>query len=112
MSKRLSSLPRVCVTVAAPSLAELRTRAIEEARHFRFVELRIDFLSAPALADTAGIAALIRHLKKQRVMAIVTLRSAAAGGRFEGSAEEQLRILRDVAKAGARLIDLEIEAAE
>jgi 3-dehydroquinate dehydratase/shikimate dehydrogenase len=110
------SLPRVCVTVAGRNLRELGVYARKEARHFGrtlgFVELRLDYLSAAALRDFAGITKLIRELRKQHVAVIATLRSAAAGGQFAGSAEEQLAVLEVAARAGASLVDLEVESAE
>lgn len=106
------SLPKVCVTVAGRSLRELTAFAKNEAKHFGFVELRLDYLSADALRDLAGLTRLVSGLRKSRIELIATLRSAAAGGEFGGSAEEQLEILETVAGAGASLVDLEVESAE
>ena len=104
--------PKVCVTVAGRNLRELGVFARKEAGHFGFVELRLDYLSAAALRDIAGVTKLIRELRKGRVAVIATLRSAAAGGQFAGSAEEQLAVLEAAARAGASLVDLEVESAE
>jgi 3-dehydroquinate dehydratase/shikimate dehydrogenase len=108
-------LPKVCVTVAGNSLPELRKRAQAEVAGLpardRFLELRLDFL-APAALQPAGIVKLVGDLRRRRVALIVTLRSVAAGGKFQGSAEEQLQILSAVAGAGPSLVDLEVESAE
>jgi 3-dehydroquinate dehydratase/shikimate dehydrogenase len=109
-------LPRVCVTVAGNSLAELRKRAYGEVSGLpagdRFLELRLDYLAPAALQEPRGLAKLIRDLRRRRVALIVTLRSVAAGGKFQGSAEEQWQILSSVADAGPSLVDLEVESAE
>jgi 3-dehydroquinate dehydratase / shikimate dehydrogenase len=109
------ALPKVCVTVAGASLEELRARASAEIGGrpslAEFLELRLDFLRPDALSDTKGLARLLRDLRR-RVDATVTLRSVAAGGEFQGSAEEQLQILSNMAEAGASIVDLEVESAE
>ncbi len=110
------SLPKVCVTVAGPSLDRLRAAALAEIARItpaqRFLELRLDFLRPAAWRDLRGLARLVRDLRRRRCALIVTLRSIAAGGKFAGSAEEQLQILSEVAAAGSNLVDLEVESAE
>ena len=112
----LKGLPRVCVTVAGNSLAELRKRALSEIAGQpageRFLELRLDFMGPAVLREPTGLVKLIRDLRHRRVALIVTLRSVAAGGSFPGSAEEQLQILTTVGGAGPSLVDLEVESAE
>ncbi len=119
-------LPKICVTVAGNSLEELRNRAEAEiagqsARKSsalaldgggRFLELRLDYLRPAVLHELPSLMRLLRDLRRRRVALIVTLRSVAAGGNFQGSAEEQLRILATIARAGASLVDLEVESAE
>ena len=69
-------LPRVCVTVAGNSLAELRKRALSEIAGQpageRFLELRLDFMGPAVLREPAGLAKLIRDLRHRRVALIVT----------------------------------------
>ena len=103
----MADFPRVCVTVSGGTAEELLARARRAALSSRFVELRLDCLGRPERS-----AEVVRDLRRARVPSIATLRSAAAGGNFGGSAEEQLHILQSAAQAGASLVDLEIESAE
>jgi 3-dehydroquinate dehydratase/shikimate dehydrogenase len=100
-------LPRVCVTVTASTPRQLLAAAQTAARATRFVELRLDYLDRPE----SGLE-VIAALRRRRVSCIATLRTMAAGGRFAGTPDEQLGLLRDAAKAGATLMDLELESAE
>ena len=110
------AFPKVCVTVAGNILKDLRDRALAEIAGqpsgARFLELRLDFLRPEVLSEPQSLARLVRDLRRHRAAAIVTLRSVAAGGNFQGSAEEQLQILTTMAQAGASLVDVEIESAE
>ncbi len=93
--------------MAGTTAEELLTRARRAALTSRFVELRLDYLAQPELSQE-----VVRNLCRARIPTIATLRSAAAGGNYGGSAEDQLQILESTAQAGASLIDLEIESAE
>src|ERR1022692_963740 len=112
----LKALPNMCVTVAGNALEELRHRAEEEIAGQptgeKFLELRLDFLRPEVLRDPSAVVRFVRSLRRRRVALIVTLRSVAAGGNFQGSAEEQLQILSAMARSGASLVDLEVESAE
>jgi 3-dehydroquinate dehydratase/shikimate dehydrogenase len=91
---------RLCVTVTAPSMAELRRRR-DAATDADLVELRLDSVRDP---DAAGA------LADRRRPVIVTCRPAWAGGSFSGSEEERGRLLANALTEGAEYVDLEASA--
>jgi len=97
----------MCWTLAAGTGKEVLARAAKLEAAGRFVEVRLDYL-----ADPGESAALIGRLRRGRASVLATLRSAAAGGRFQGSLDEQLRILAEAGEAGAEIVDVEVETAE
>ncbi len=104
----MKQLPRVCWTIAAATSEEVlaQARAIAPAAD-RFVEVRLDYLADPSQSE-----ALIACLRRAHIPVLATLRSALAGGRYAGAVEEQLRILAGAARAGAQIVDVEIESGE
>jgi 3-dehydroquinate dehydratase / shikimate dehydrogenase len=94
------SRPLLCVTVTAPTTAELR-RQRDDAGDADVVELRLDSVSDP---DVAGA------LADRRRPVIVTCRPEWEGGRFKGSEEERRRILGDALALGAEYVDIEARA--
>ncbi len=100
--------PPICWTVAVSTVEEVLARARRvKPQWARFLELRLDYLTDAEQGPQA-----IRPLRSSRIQTIATLRSAPAGGKYGGSIEEQLRILKACGKAGAEIVDLEIESAE
>ena len=93
-------MTRVCETVTAASMAELR-RKRDAATRADLVELRLDGV---ADADVSG--ALAGRMKP----VIVTCRSTAEGGAFSGSEDDRLRILAAAIAGGAEFIDVEWRA--
>jgi len=91
----------LCVTVTAPTTAELRRRRDEAAVEADLVELRLDSVADP---DVAGA------LAGSRRPIIVTCRPKWEGGLFEGSEEERRRILTDALNLGADYVDVEWKA--
>lgn len=87
---------------------------LEHARHEiregeRFFEFRLDYLNNPE----HGIQAIRTFLDEYPDASILaTCRRHQNHGRFNGSIEEQVRILEDAVEAGARAVDVEIESAE
>jgi 3-dehydroquinate dehydratase/shikimate dehydrogenase len=74
-----------------------------------FLEFRLDHLSSPA----AGIEVLREFRKKYPESHILaTCRHRQASGQFGGDVQQQIRILKDAARAGSTFVDLEIETAE
>lgn len=81
----------------------------EAAQGERFLEFRLDYLPSPE----QGVA-VIREFQRLHPDAVVlaTCRRHQNHGRFNGSIEEQFRILSSAIAAGARAVDVEIESAE
>src|SRR6187402_348988 len=94
------SRPLLCVTVAAPTMAELRRRR-DEVTDADLIELRLDSVSDP---DVAGA------LEGRRRPVIITCRPTWEGGRFAGAEEERRRLLADALAGGAEYVDIESRA--
>ena len=92
--------PLLCVTVTAPTMAELR-RQRDEVVDADLIELRLDSVSDP---DVAGA------LAGRRRPVIVTCRPQWEGGRFTGAEEDRRRILADALALGAEYVDIESRA--
>ena len=96
----------VCVALSGP---EMLQQAVAAVRESRFLEFRLDSLPRPA----DFIASLRAFLDENaHVTAVATCRREACGGRFAGSAGEQVDLLEQAAKAGCLLVDIEVETAE
>ena len=92
--------PLLCVTVTAPTMAELR-KCRDAAADADLVELRLDSVSDPNVAAA---------LAGRRVPAIVTCRPVWEGGQFRGSEDERRRLLADALALGAEYVDVEWRA--
>src|SRR3954467_13706916 len=92
--------PLLCVTVTAPTMAELR-RQRDEVPDADLIELRLDSVSDP---DVAGA------LAGRRRPVIVTCRPTWEGGRFTGAEEDRRRMLADALALGAEYVDIESRA--
>src|SRR5262245_34090777 len=90
----------VVETIVADRMADFLARRDQETPA-DMVELRLDFVRD---LDVVGA------LSGRRLPAIATCRPTWEGGRFEGSEEERLRILRQAAELGAEYVDLEGKA--
>jgi len=97
----VNTKPLVCVTVTAPTVAELRQARDAAAESADLVELRLDTVSDPSVAAA---------LAGRRRPVILTCRSRAEGGHFQGSEEERRRILADALALGAEYVDVEWRA--
>lgn len=93
--------PLLCVTVTAPTTAELRRRRDAVIPAADLVELRLDSVSDP---DVAGA------LEGRRRRVIVTCRPTWEGGQFAGAEDDRRRILADAVALGAEWVDLEWRA--
>ena len=94
------SRPLLVVTVAAPTMAELRLRR-DAAVGADLVELRLDSVTGP---DAAAA------LADRRTPVIVTCRAKWEGGSFEGSEGERRKILDCALQLGAEYVDVEFKA--
>ncbi|MCL6545032.1 MAG: shikimate dehydrogenase [Bryobacteraceae bacterium] len=104
------SLPRICIALGCKEPDELLRQARSQAEAGEtFFEFRLDYLRDPACGP-AAIADFLREQPGAQVLA--TCRRRQNQGRFNGSVEEQIRVLEAASRAGAALLDLEIESAE
>jgi 3-dehydroquinate dehydratase/shikimate dehydrogenase len=104
------SLPRICIALGlgdVPSLLEHARR--EAAGGEAFLEFRLDYLPMPCQGAEA-IRQFLEEFPDCTVLA--TCRRHQNHGRFNGSIEEQFKILEAAVRAGAQAIDVEIETAE
>ena len=88
---------RLCATVTATSMADLRRRR-DLVAGADLVELRLDGIGD---VDVDGA------LEGRRLPVIVTCRAAWQGGRFDGSEEARRRILERAWALGAEYVDVE-----
>jgi len=96
----VTSATRLCVTVQADSMAEL-CRQRDLASGADLVELRLDGVSD---VDVAGC------LAGRRSPVVVTCRPTWEGGRFAGSEEERLSLLKRALALGSEYVDVEWRA--
>jgi 3-dehydroquinate dehydratase/shikimate dehydrogenase len=102
--------PRICIALglATPELLLEQARK-EAAQGERFLEFRLDYLPQPE----AGLPVIVEFLRLYPDSTVLaTCRRHQNHGRFNGSIEEQFRILAAAVRAGARAVDVEIESAE
>src|SRR5579883_38867 len=109
MQQRIS-LPRICIALGLPDVESLLAHARKEYdAGERFFEFRLDYLPSPE----QGVAAIRKFLLRHPDCTILaTCRRHQNHGRYNGSVEEQLRILQAAIDAGARAVDIEVESAE
>ncbi len=110
MSSFPRNLPRICVALGFPTVAELNCAAEREYKDGNtLLEFRLDYLEDPANA-----AEFVRKFRARYPEAYVlaTCRHKHAHGHFSGTIAEQADILAAAARAGAHFLDIEIESAE
>jgi 3-dehydroquinate dehydratase/shikimate dehydrogenase len=90
-----------------PALLAHADREVEAGESF--LEFRLDYLPRPEQGIAAIATFLARH-PECTVMA--TCRRHQNHGKFNGSVEEEIRILNAAIDAGARAVDIELESAE
>lgn len=96
----MTTTPLLCVTVTAPTTAELR-RLRDLVEDADIVELRLDSVSDPDVATA---------LEGRKLPVIVTCRASWEGGGFRGTEEERRRILAQALDLGADYVDVEWRA--
>lgn len=103
-------LPRIAIALGFSEIETLLQHAEREVQEGdRFLEFRLDYLERPE----QGLAAIKRFVERfPEVTVLATCRRHQNHGRFNGSIEEQLKILEGAVGAGAQAVDLEIESAE
>ncbi len=101
-------LPRLCVPIIGTEANQIVDKAEALARDNSFLELRLDYLSKPALA----LAKIKQFFELHHgIVMIATCRRISSGGRFRGSIASQLDILAKAAAAGCQLVDVELQTA-
>ncbi len=97
--------PRICATLAVPSLDRLRTMASSAiSQGADLIELRLDHLRRLPEAEE------LRWCRGLGVPVIVTIRRPCDGGRYSGSEETRAFLLRGLAGT-CDYIDLELRSA-
>jgi 3-dehydroquinate dehydratase/shikimate dehydrogenase len=105
-----SPLPRICIALGLPDAAKLMEFARREAdAGERFLEFRLDYLARPE--QGLPVISEFQRLYPDATL-LATCRRHQNHGRFNGSIDEQYRILDGAITAGARAVDIEIESAE
>ncbi len=109
MSNR-NPLPKICIALGFPEAGQLVDHARREMEAGEsFFEFRLDYLPNPA----EGVRAIADFIAAHPDCSILaTCRRHQNQGRFNGSIEEQIRILNSAIEAGAHAVDVEIESAE
>ena len=96
---------KICVSVAAESVDGLRAQTEKAfALGADFIEARLDFLPPDQVMAGAGA------VDKGR--AVFTLRPKDQGGRFSGTEEERMKLLRKLAEARPMLVDIELSTLQ
>jgi len=107
---RKQAFPKICIALGLPDLKSLLEQAHREASAGEaFLEFRLDYLDDPARGAEA-IAAFLRDFPDCILLA--TCRRHQNHGKFNGSTDDQLRILSLAIENGAHAFDVEIETAE
>jgi len=106
----LRTIPRICVALGAAHTRELEAMALEACDSGEeFFELRLDLVKD----SSKGLRVIGRILRRYPdAIVLATCRRKPNHGGFEGSIEEQFRILNGAVRAGAKLVDVEIETAQ
>lgn len=105
-----TTLPRICIALGLPTTESLIDHARREVEAGEtFFEFRLDYLPDP----TDGLAAIRSFLRESpHCTVLATCRRHQNHGRFNGSVEEQVEVLRAAVAAGAAAVDVELETAE
>ena len=104
------NLPRICVCIGQADPSKARQLAIASCDHGEaLLELRIDMLSDPSCGPE-----IIGSVRGQHphVTVLATCRLEGNGGHLLGSIDDQLHLLRKAVRAGADIVDIEIETIE
>ncbi len=103
-------LPRICIALGFPDLDRLLEHARREAEAGEsFLEFRLDYLEHPEKGAEAIQGFLEEH---PDCIVLATCRRHQNHGKFNGSIEDELRVLDAAITAGAQAVDVEIESAE
>src|SRR5580693_730072 len=103
-------LPRICIALGFPDLNRLLEHARREAEAGEtFLEFRLDYLDHPE----RGAEAIHAFLEQNPdCLVLATCRRHQNRGKFNGSIEDEMRVLDVAVTSGAHAVDVEIESAE
>jgi len=106
MNQPSASRPRICVSLAQPTVTALLAAGRAAAPEADLLEIRLDALTVPASSAVAELlaAGLGRPL-------LFTNRPTWEGGNFSGPEEERIAPLLAAIKSGAAYVDIEMRAA-
>jgi len=107
--KGLFGKDRVCGVAAAETAQQMRSLVRRGLGKTRTLELRLDYLRG-AKEREAFLSWLGRNCP--RAVLIATCRRKEGGGLFQGSREQQIKILAQAARSGCGWCDVEIETAK
>jgi 3-dehydroquinate dehydratase-1 len=98
-------LAKICASLAAENASDLAAQA-KNAFDLGadFIEARLDFIAPEHVMQAAD------GIDKDR--AVFTLRSKTQGGRFSGTEEERVKLLRKLAEKRPMLVDVELETLQ
>lgn len=100
--------PPVCTVVIAHNPVDLLEKVERVCRDNSFIEIRLDYLTKPALV----LPKLKQFFASHRdVTAVATCRRLVNGGHFRGSLASEYEVLLKASQNGFRLIDVELETA-
>lgn len=96
-------MAKICVSIGRGTIEEVQAEARQAfAAGADFVEVRFDFLKPRDVIDTISL------IGEDRGRCVFTLRSKEQGGRFSGTEEERVHLLRKLAEAKPMLVDIEL----
>ncbi|MEM3172128.1 MAG: type I 3-dehydroquinate dehydratase, partial [Candidatus Nitrosotenuis sp.] len=92
---------KTCATVAESTPRRVLAVVSDALKKSDYVEIRFDFLKPEKVPEALHL--VRRYLGR----CVCTLRPKSEGGRFEGSEEERISILKLIAEYGPYLLDVE-----
>jgi len=102
-----NSIPHIFVTLAGPSLGAVEAQAARVSGSPVGYELRLDYLQ-DFTSFEQNLHQMLMRLHLPAVIA--TCRRGVAGGKFQGTVEQQAAILAAAVRAGCSWVDIEIES--
>lgn len=95
---------KTCVTIAEKTPKKLNHAVKKAIKRSAYVEIRFDFLSPHRIPEALEL------VKKYLKRSVCTLRPKSEGGKFSGSENERLSILKLIAEYNPFLLDIEYNA--
>ncbi|MER3407349.1 MAG: type I 3-dehydroquinate dehydratase [Nitrososphaera sp.] len=98
---------KICVSIATEDVGDMKGQ-VERAFSLGadFVEIRLDYFAPGQVMAAVGA------LEEEKGRAVLTLRPKEQGGRFSGTEEERVKLLRKLAEARPMLLDVELSTLQ